>query len=125
MTNLNTIAVYNRRKPYYQGDSIPALSIRLTRDSISLRPTKAELIIDLLPGKLEYSGDIREDDYIIFESIDASITKDLSPGRYEYQVRLEFENYASTYLRGSFKILRSNKYINTEEDLGESDEDTD
>ena len=123
MTNLNTIAVYNRRKHYYQGDSIPALSLRLTRDGILLKPTKAELIVDLLPGKLEYLGDIREDNYIIFESINSSITKDLTPGRYEYQVRLEFQNYASTYLKGSFKILRSNKYIEDSEDLEGEDED--
>lgn len=119
--NLNTVAIYNRRKPYYQGDTIPALSLRLKRDNIFIKPTKAELNIDLLPGKLTYLADIREDNYIIFEAIDSSITKDLKPGRYEYQVRLEFTNFASTYIRGSFKILRSNKYI---QDLEDEDEDT-
>lgn len=113
--NLNTIAVYNR-KAFYQGDTIPALSLRLKRDDALLKPSKAELTIDLLPGKLTYLADIREDNYIIFEALDSSITKDLKPGRYEYQVRLEFTNYASTYLKGSFEILRSNKYIKEVED---------
>ena len=106
-------AVYNRGD-FYQGDTIPALSIRL-EESLEfdgtrriLKPEAIEVKLNLGTIVKDHNAIIREDGYVILDPITSNITKDLDPGRYEYHVIYKLPNDTrKTYVTGSFNILRS------------------
>ena len=108
----NYTAIYNRGN-YYSGDTIPGMAIRLEDDSLFdeirvLHPLRVETYIQLETNKLFINNEIREDGFVVIEPIDSEITKNLTPGRYEYFVKYEMRNGSiKTYVTGYFKILRS------------------
>lgn len=106
--------VIHDRGSFYQGNTIPGLSIRLEDDTIFdeirqiIHPAQVEAYIILGNTKLYQSVSIREDGFVIIEPIDSSITIDLTPGVYDFKVVFKLQNGSTkTYVSGSFKILRS------------------
>lgn len=106
-------AIHNRGE-FYQGDTIPALSIKL-EESLEFQgerrvivPESAQVKINLGTSIIDHPSEIREDGYVVLEPISSEITKDLEPGTYEYSVLYKLANESrKTYVTGTFKILRS------------------
>ena len=103
------------RGNFYQGDTIPALSMRLEKDEICNEdgefyiPECVIMTITCTDNVITYEGVIREDGFIIFDPITSEITAEISPGRCEYEIAFKLPSGVTrTYLKGSFKILRSN-----------------
>lgn len=113
------------RGNFYQGDTIPALSMRLEKDEICndafYTPDCVLMTITCTNKEIIYEGVIREDGFIIFDPITSDITAEISPGRCEFEVAFKLPSGVTrTYLKGSFKILRSNNpYKRLPQDEGE------
>ena len=105
-------AVYPRGN-YYSGDTIPGMAIRLEDDLVFdetriIHPLIVESYIQLESQKILINNEIREDGFVIIEPVDSEITKNLTPGRYEYYIKFKLQSGSiKTYVTGYFKILRS------------------
>lgn len=106
-------AIHNRGD-FYQGDTIPALSIKLEESLVfqgeksAIIPETVEVKINLGSSIIDHPFEIREDGYVIIEPIVSDFTRNLEPGTYEYSVVYRLPNNSKkTYVFGNFKIIRS------------------